>query len=130
MKWRQPQAIMKDEKKAKKLPHFIIHHSSFIIHPFLNVPRRGLGEAVDLRFRVFLAVLGVLHHVGESHQRLVGGSHQRLQRRPLVLELLLLRQFLAFGDFIKLRVQLRQLGGAQAQSLNGSRLASRSASRS
>lgn len=28
---------------------------------------------------------------------------------------LLLRQFLAFGDFLKLRVQLRQFGGVQAQ---------------
>ena len=45
--------------------------SSFIIHTFLNVPRRGLGEAVHLRFRVFLAVL---HHVGESHQRFVGAA--------------------------------------------------------
>ena len=49
--------------------------SSFILHPFLNVPRRRLGEAVHLGFRVFLAVLGVLHHVGESHQRLVGASY-------------------------------------------------------
>jgi len=41
--------------------------------------RRGLGEAVHLGFRVFLAVLGVLHHVGESHHRLVGATH-RVQR--------------------------------------------------
>jgi len=67
------------EKRAKHLPHFIIHHSSFILHTFLNVPRRGLGEAVHLGSRVFLAVLGVLHHVGESHQRLVGAAH-RVQR--------------------------------------------------
>ena len=48
----------------------------FIIHPFLNVPRRGLGEAVHLGFRVFLAVLGVLHHVGEGHQRIGGAAHR------------------------------------------------------
>ena len=48
----------------KKRPDKMLH---FILHPFLNVPRRGLGEAVHLRFRVFLSVLGVLHHVGESH---------------------------------------------------------------
>ena len=84
---------MKDEKRPDKMPHFIIHHSSFIL--FLRarlelarhneepvfialetIPRRGLGEAVHLRFRVFLAVLGVLHHVGESHQRLVGAAHR------------------------------------------------------
>jgi len=42
---------MKDEKKVgQDAP---LHHSSFIIHPFLNVPRRGLGEAVHLGFRVF-----------------------------------------------------------------------------
>ena len=29
MKWRQPQAIMKDEKRPDKLPYFIIHSSSF-----------------------------------------------------------------------------------------------------
>ena len=58
---------MKDEKRVKKLPHFILH-------PFLNVPRRGLGEAVHLGFRVFLPFLGVLHHVGESHGRLVGAA--------------------------------------------------------
>jgi len=50
--------------------------TSFILHPFLNVPRRGLGEAVHLGFGVFLAVLAVLHHVGESHQRLVGAAHR------------------------------------------------------
>ena len=39
-------------------------------------PRRGLGEAVHLGFRVFLAVLGVFHLVGESHQRLVGSRSE------------------------------------------------------
>jgi hypothetical protein len=42
-------------------------------------------------------------------------SHQRLQRGPLRLELLLFRQLLAFGDFLELRVVLRQLGGVQAE---------------
>jgi len=42
-------------------------------------------------------------------------SHQRHQCDPLRLELLLLRQLLAFGDLLKLRVDLRQLGGVQAE---------------
>jgi len=43
------------------------------------------------------------------------GGHERLQRGPLRLELLLFRQLLAFGDLLKLRVVLRQLGGVQAE---------------
>jgi len=39
-------------------------------------PRRRPGETVHLRFRVFLAVLGVLHHVGECHHRLGGAAHR------------------------------------------------------
>jgi len=46
------------------------------------ISRRGLGEALHLGSRVFLAVLGVLHHVGESHQRLVGGCPSRSKRHP------------------------------------------------
>ena len=42
-------------------------------------------------------------------------AHQRLQRGPLCLELLLLRQILAFRDLFKLRIDLRQLGGVQAE---------------
>jgi hypothetical protein len=34
---------------------------------------------------------------------------------PSVVAPFLLRQFLAFGDLLKLRVQLRQLAGVQAQ---------------
>jgi len=43
------------------------------------------------------------------------GGHECLQCDPLRLELLLLRQLLAFGDLLKLRVDLRQLGGVQAE---------------
>jgi hypothetical protein len=43
------------------------------------------------------------------------GGHECHQRGPLRLELLLLRQLLAFGDLLKLRVDLRQLGGVQAE---------------
>ena|GEM_PF-3766827 len=57
--------MIKHEKAPDKMPHFILH-------TFLNVPRRGLGEAVDLRFGVFLAVVGVLHPVGEATSALKG----------------------------------------------------------
>ena len=52
-------------------------------------------------------------------------AHQRLQRGPLRLELFLLRQLLAFGDLLKLRVELRQLGGVQAELGNAALLIDR-----
>ena len=55
------------------------------------------------------------HQIGGHERDAFRFAHQRLQRGPLRLELLLLRQLLAFGDFLKLRVQLRQFGGVQAQ---------------
>ena len=81
-----------------KMPHFIIPHSSFILFlparlklaghneepVFLAleaIPLRGLGEAGHLRFRVFLAVLGILHHIGESHQRIVGSRSEGVDRQ-------------------------------------------------
>jgi len=51
------------------------HNQESVFIALEAIPRRGLGLAVHLRFRVFLAVLGVLHHVGDSHQRLVGAAH-------------------------------------------------------
>ena len=48
------------------------HNEETVFIALEAIPGRGLGEAVHLGFRVFLAVLGVLHHIGESHQRLVG----------------------------------------------------------
>jgi hypothetical protein len=54
------------------------------------------------------------HQVGGHQRDALRIAHQRLQRGPLGLELLLLRQLLAFGDFLELRVELRQLGGVQA----------------
>jgi hypothetical protein len=56
----------------------------------------------------------VRHQIGGHERDAFRVAHQRLQRGPLGLELLLLRQLLAFGDFLKLRVELRQLGGVQA----------------
>ena len=58
--------------------------SSFIL--FSMSPRRGLGEAVHLGFRVFLAVFGVLHRVGESHQRIGRAAHRVQRAAELVLE--------------------------------------------
>ena len=45
------------------------------------IPRRGPEQALYLGSRVFLAVLGVLHHGGESHQRL-GGSRTEWKNDP------------------------------------------------
>ena len=55
------------------------------------IPRRGLGEAGHLRFRVFLAVLGVLHHIGESHQRRGGAATNDFNTIHL---------FLSFSSFV------------------------------
>ena len=52
------------------------HNQESVFIALEAISRRGLGEAVHLRFRVFLAVLGVLHHVGESYQRLVGSRSE------------------------------------------------------
>jgi len=52
------------------------HNEESVFIALEAIPRRGLGEAIHLRFRVFLAVLGVLHHVGESHLRLVGSRSE------------------------------------------------------
>ena len=55
------------------------------------------------------------HQVGGHERDAFRLAHQRLQRGPLRLEFFLLRQLLAFGDFLKLRVEVRQFGGVQAQ---------------
>ena len=83
------------------------------------------------------------HQIGSHERDAFRIAHQRLQRGPLRLSVdavvaprllhppgcaslrlsrgipcrsaLLLRQLFAFGDFVKLRVELRQLGGVQAQ---------------
>ncbi len=52
------------------------HNEESVFIGLVAIPRRSLGEAVHLGFGVFLAVLGVLHHVGESHQRLGGAAHR------------------------------------------------------
>ena len=61
------------------------------------------------------ALLKMRHQVGGNERDALRVAHQCLQRGPFRLELLLLRQFLAFGDFLELRVQLRQRGGVQRQ---------------
>ena len=53
------------------------------------------------------------HQIGGHERDAFRIAHQRLQRGPLRLELFLLRQLLALGDLLKLRVELRQLGGVQ-----------------
>lgn len=60
-------------------------------------------------------LLEMRHQIGGHQRDAFRVAHQRLQRGPLRLELLLLRQLLAFGDLFKLRVELRQFGGIQAQ---------------
>ena len=52
-------------------------------------------------------------------------AHQRLQRGPLRLELFLLRQLLAFGDLLKLRVELRQFRSVQSELGNAALLIDR-----
>jgi hypothetical protein len=61
------------------------------------------------------ALLEMRHQIGGDERDAFRIAHQRLQCGPLGFELLLLRQLLAFGDLLKLRVQLRQLAGIQAQ---------------
>ena len=55
------------------------------------------------------------HQVGGHQRDAFRVAHQRLQRSPLGLELLLLRQLFPFRDFLKLRIELRQLGGVQGE---------------
>ena len=54
--------------------------------------------------------LEMLHQIGGDERDALRIADQRLQRGPLRLELLLLRQLLAFGDLVELLVDLRQLG--------------------
>lgn len=61
------------------------------------------------------ALLKMRHQIGGHKRDAFRIAHQRLQRGPLRLELFLLRQLFAFGDFLKLRVDLRQLCGVQAE---------------
>ena len=61
------------------------------------------------------ALLEMRHQVGGHQRDAFRIAHQCLQRGPFGLELFLLRQLLAFGDFLELRIQLRQLGGVQAE---------------
>ena len=56
------------------------------------------------------------HQIGGDERDAFRIAHQRLQRGPLGFKLFFLRQLLAFGDFLKLCVQLRQLGGVKGQS--------------
>ena len=56
-----------------------------------------------------------MHYQIGGHERdAFRTAYQRLQRGPLRLELFLLRQLLPFGDLLKLRVDLRQLGAVKA----------------
>jgi hypothetical protein len=54
------------------------------------------------------------HQIGGDQRDALRVAHQRLQRGPLGLELLLPRQLLAFGDLLELRVEQWQFGGVQA----------------
>jgi len=80
------------------------HNEESVFIALEAIPRRGLGEAIHLGFGVFLAVLGVLHHVGESHQRLVGAAH-RVQRG-------IHRQLVALGLIADVPLPLGAANGA------------------
>ena len=68
-----------------------------------------------LAFHRLRALLEMRHQIGGDEREAFRIAHQGLQRGPLGFELLLLGQLLAFGDLLKLRVELRQLTGVQAQ---------------
>jgi hypothetical protein len=61
------------------------------------------------------ALLEMRHQVGGDERDALWIVDQCLQRSPFGFELLLLCQLLALGDFLKLRVQLWQLGGIQGE---------------
>ncbi len=75
---------------------------------------RGIADH-GLAIHRLQALLEMRHQVGGHQRDAFRIAHQRLQRGPLRLEFFLLCQFLAFGDFLKLRVELRQFGGVQAE---------------
>lgn len=84
---------------------------------FVKVHADAAAHADHHRLAVhgFCAFLKMRHQIGGHEGEAFRIAHQRLQRGPLGFELFLLRQFLAFGDLLKLRVQLRQRAGVQAQ---------------
>jgi hypothetical protein len=112
---------------------------------FVKVHVDAPAHADDHRLAVHRsrAFLKVRHQIGGDEREALRIAHQRLQRGPLGFEVgaiaasrllhpagcaslrlsrgipcrsaLLLRQLLAFGDLFKLRVQLRQFAGVQAQ---------------
>ena len=61
--------------------------------------RRSAGLPVVHSPRRLHALLEMRHQIGGHERDAFRIAHQRLQRGPLRLELLLLRQLLAFGDF-------------------------------
>ena len=77
--------------------------------------RRLMQTIIALPSIASSALLEMRHQVGGDERDALRIADQRLQRGPLGLELLLLRQLLAFGDLLELLVDLRQLGGVQAQ---------------
>jgi hypothetical protein len=89
-----------------------------LLHPDLQT---GYALARHVHLHSQHSVVAVV----QQRNKLEGFAHQRLQRGPLRLELLLLRQLFAFGDLIKLRIELRQLGGVQAELENSALLTDR-----
>ena len=75
----------------------------------------SLGQILRLAIHGFQPLLEMRHQVSGDELDPFWIAHQRLQRGPLGLELLLFRQLLAFRDFLELLVELRQRGGVQAE---------------
>ena len=75
------------------------------------------AQVDDHRIAVYRlhALLEMPHQIADYEFDAFRIVNQSLQCDPICLEVLLLRQLLAFVDFLKLRVQLLQFGGVQAQ---------------
>ncbi len=111
-----------EQRRAALLGDHDLHCLRFPLGPQLvervvEVHADAAAHADDHRLAVHRvhALLEMRHQIGGHQRDAFRIAHQGLQRGPLRLELLLLRQLLAFGDFLKLRVELRQLGGVQAE---------------
>ena len=71
------------------------------------------------------ALLEMRHQIGGHQRDAFRIAHQRFQRSPFGFEFLLLRKLLAFGDLLKLRVELRRFRSVQSELGNAALLIDR-----